>query len=478
MSGSLPKILADCDSKGFVIAPAGYGKTHLIALAVNLSTKRQLVLTHTFAGVNAIKRKMAALGVPSYKYQVDTIASWTLRLCLAYPKNSGWKVDSPTSKQWNLLYESCQKLLSKEFIRHIVLATYAGIYVDEYQDCSDIQHELICALADFMPCRVLGDPLQTIFDFGDSPVNWSSQIYPHFKCLGQLETPWRWINAGSPELGAWLKTARTILESGNKINFNLALPRGIIRHRVDANFLLSKQHSLLRDFLGNDDSVIAVHAGDQLSKNKTHGLAKNLKGRFSSIEEVECKALVTFLNRIDSVRTAKSGLLLAITFAKQCMNGVQDILVSGTKRGEIAKAIKTTKITLIPIMESANSYLSDPSIKNLASFFYLIKKHPDTHVYRKDLLNRFFNVLRIHLNGVEPTLLGSAKIYQREFRHTGRPIKHTKLIGTTLLVKGLEYDHAVLLEANTLSQKELYVAMTRGSKSLTIISTELYLPST
>ena len=54
MPENLPKILAEFPSKGYVIAPAGYGKTHLIALAVNESSHRQLILTHTFAGVNSI----------------------------------------------------------------------------------------------------------------------------------------------------------------------------------------------------------------------------------------------------------------------------------------------------------------------------------------------------------------------------------------------------------------------------------------
>jgi len=43
--------------------------------------------------VNSIKTKMTALGVPSFRYQIDTIASWSLRLCLAYPNTSGWKVE-------------------------------------------------------------------------------------------------------------------------------------------------------------------------------------------------------------------------------------------------------------------------------------------------------------------------------------------------------------------------------------------------
>ncbi|CAB3863729.1 hypothetical protein LMG26689_02627 [Achromobacter animicus] len=61
MSEELALKLNDFTTKGYVIAPAGYGKTHLIAMAVKVATKRQLILTHTFAGVNSIKTKMTEL---------------------------------------------------------------------------------------------------------------------------------------------------------------------------------------------------------------------------------------------------------------------------------------------------------------------------------------------------------------------------------------------------------------------------------
>ena len=54
MDEDLPKKLAEFNGRGYVIAPAGYGKTHLIALAVKASPHRQLILTHTYAGANAI----------------------------------------------------------------------------------------------------------------------------------------------------------------------------------------------------------------------------------------------------------------------------------------------------------------------------------------------------------------------------------------------------------------------------------------
>jgi len=455
----LPKTLADFSSKGYVIAPAGYGKTHLIALAVKAASHRQLILTHTFAGVNSIKNKMNNLGVPSSKYQVDTIASWTLRLCLAYPKTSGWTTKAPSSKQWNKLYESCRELLAKEFIRHVIRSTYSGLYVDEYQDCSELQHSLVCALAGFIPCRILGDPLQAIFDFADKPVDWEKSIYPHFTNLGKLQTPWRWHNAGAHELGEWLREARDTLEAGNKVDLTVALPKGVSKVSVDLNdFQNPKRLNFFYEFLNDDATVIAIYAGNQQSKNKTHKLAQALAGKFSSIEEVECKQMFDFLKKFQSAKTEKAGFLLVLDFIKKCFTGVNGVLVAGTKRGEVAKQIKTTKYP--EILNAANCYLADGTSKNLRNFFHLIRENHEICIYRRDLLNRFLNVLKIHIDGDAPTLLESAHVYQSKFRHSGRPVQHTKLIGTTLLVKGLEYDHAVILDDGSLGLKELYVAMT------------------
>lgn len=478
MSEELALKLNDFPTKGYVIAPAGYGKTHLIAMSVKATTKRQLILTHTFAGVNSIKTKMNNLGVPASKYQIDTIASWSLRLCLAYPKTSGWKAEHPTSKQWNKLYECSSDLLAKQFVRRIVAATYAGVYVDEYQDCSDLQHSLVCAFADFLPCRILGDPLQAIFDFGGDdgkPVDWAVSVYPTFTCLGQLETPWRWEVVGNPKLGAWLKKARETLEQGQKIDLSNGLPDCVKRAYTTPEFLMHKQYSSLMGLLGHNDSVIALHGGDQKSKNKTHDLALRLGGRFSSIEEVEGKALHSFVKKLDAAKTTKAGFLLAVEFAKKCFTGVAKALTAGTQKGDVANQSKATKHPFV--LHAANAYLDSPTSIHLKAFFLALKTNAETSVYRRDLLYRFLNVLKIHIDGVGSNLTEAANKYQRDMRHTGRPINHCKLIGTTLLVKGLEYEHAVILDADLLDAKELYVAMTRGSKSLTIIASKRYLPA-
>jgi DNA helicase-2/ATP-dependent DNA helicase PcrA len=58
---------------------------------------------------------------------------------------------------------------------------------------------------------------------------------------------------------------------------------------------------------------------------------------------------------------------------------------------------------------------------------------------------------------------------REENRLIGRPLPR-RAVGSTLLLKGLEADLAVVLNADGLNGRNLYVAITRGSRALTICS--------
>ena len=357
----LSEILAAHQGPGYVVAPAGYGKTHLIAHAVGRTTRRQLVLTHTYAGVNALRCKMRQLRVPSGACRVDTIASWALRLCLSYPDASEWDLQRPEGRQWAALYRACGVLLDQQFIRRILKASYGGLYVDEYQDCSTEQHQLVLGLARDLPCRVLGDPLQAIFDFADEgPVDWDGEIPKRFERLGQLDTPHRWVRAGRAGLGAWLRAARVALEEGQP----LELPRlkdGVIVKQVEnENALLRVQGNTCRYFACDArHRVIAIHGGHQHYKAKCHRLAKATSGRFSSIEEIEGRDLFAFVGQIERAATNQVRLKKLISFATKCMTAVRESLPAASFRGEHTEIRKNTRNRAVA--EAANAYLASPS---------------------------------------------------------------------------------------------------------------------
>lgn len=469
MSDVQPNDLAAFTGRGYVIAPAGYGKSHLISLAVKESVGRQLVLTHTFAGVCSIKAKMRALSVPSKNYQIDTIASWALKMCLDYPKTSGWDKEHPSGGDWNDVYECCARLLERRFYRHVIKCSYSGIYVDEYQDCSLLQHQMVCAVANAIPCRILGDPMQAIFDFNDDLVDWEQSVIPHFTCLGELRKPWRWHNAGLPELGDWLDDARQKLINGQSISLTGGLPRGVRRANVDlADFGNPRRLNLFFGFMDEPGSVTAIYSGEAASKNKAHKLAQSLSGKFSSIEEIEGKDLLSFARKVDNARTSKQRLCEVIAFAKKCFNSLEPVLTAPMKRGDVTKITRSTKFPLIAV--AANDYLATSCTAKLAQLFTMIQNAPDVTVYRRDLFYRLMSVLRLHQEDRTLTLERTAQEFHRSMRNTGRPIRHNKVVATTLLVKGLEYDHAIVLEADTMEKRDLYVALTRGAKSVTILT--------
>ena len=78
-------------NRGTVTAPAGCGKTHLIAQSLKRHTEAKpiLILTHTNAGVAALRGRLDKAGVPGKAYRLFTIDGWSMRLIGLFPQRSG-----------------------------------------------------------------------------------------------------------------------------------------------------------------------------------------------------------------------------------------------------------------------------------------------------------------------------------------------------------------------------------------------------
>lgn len=194
--------------RGSITAPAGCGKTQLVSetLAAHTQSEPILVLTHTNAGVAALRVRLRRAGVPSSAYRISIIDGFSMRLIAKFPSRSGHHPQILELNQPNTDYpairEAAAQLLNAFHLNQALRATYSRLLVDECQDCNVVQHSIVSGLANILPTYVLGDPMQAIFGFrGNRLVHWESEVQAQFPAAGDLRTPWRWRLAGAENLG-------------------------------------------------------------------------------------------------------------------------------------------------------------------------------------------------------------------------------------------------------------------------------------
>lgn len=450
-------------------AAAGCGKTYRIAQAVKEMANNKeccpaLILTHTHAGVDSLRKKLKVNSVPPANFHIDTIAAWALRYSGSFPAISGLTVTEPNDEQWEDVYLAAARLLKNSSAREIVPISYCKVYVDEYQDCTLNQHELILGLGKLIPCRILGDPLQGIFNIGGSTlIDWDDHVVPHFHIKEVLTTPWRWKQ--TPELGEWLSSVRNKLENNQPIDLT-SLPSSVIWKQLPSNGATANVQREACFNSRNNGTTVAIHN----INNQCYYVVKGLRGMFSCVEAINCKDL---MDGAEKIHNASGGAraLEVLAFAKKCMTQVNTILSSVQEQAfrdnktPSWRSNNQHKDQLASLVEVAGQ----SSLAPVSPALQTIRKNTGTVLCRKEL---FYEMLRAinEFEGGDHDFLREAAWHVRNItRRSGRKIGQYT-IGTTLLVKGLEFDHSIILDADGMDKKNLYVAMTRGAKSLTILS--------
>ena len=123
-------------NKSMVIAPAGYGKTHTIADCISHYTgnKKILVLTHTHAGVAALREKFDQQNISASLYNLETICSFALNLTKVYHLNKD-EIPSDSNSLFQFAVEHGINILKAKPIRKYLSIKYDHLIVDEYHDC-------------------------------------------------------------------------------------------------------------------------------------------------------------------------------------------------------------------------------------------------------------------------------------------------------------------------------------------------------
>lgn len=460
MSDEVYQAIAEADS-GFVESPAGCGKTEAIVRTVGrYCNGMQLVLTHTHAGVDALRKRFREHSVPITKYHIDTIAGWSWGWVRKYPLNARYQ-GSIDIAEWNDVYAAMTVLLDEDFVTRGILNSYDGIIVDEYQDCTRPMHALIARLNGLLPCRVLGDELQGIFDFKGEPlVSWADVRAEFRYNLGVLDTPYRWRKADNEELGRWLLNTRDNFRSNREPNYNGSpIGRQTVSFRKIGPHLLRLTSEKKGSICIVKSKVKKLNAGLEttlvkrgyriLEPNNLSDLRKLILALDDGTSVKRRNAVMNFLKRVHG------GLPQGdIHFIEKIIMGEKQRPLRGDRRELCDKHGKGITPHLIFDLLEYCDRLAGVSCKlreSVSALRCILEEHLESDADLKSLY--------------------AGEIAQRKY-HSRTHVYRS--IGSTLLVKGLEFDHAVILRDSNWQRSwggfyDLYVALTRGSKSATLL---------
>lgn len=460
-----------------IIAPAGYGKTHTIMECLHVIEvgKKCLILTHTHAGIASIKEKMQKGGIDSKRFSIDTISSFALQYTNAFHVN---KAEIPKAEDsndyFNFAIKATTKTLNSRPLKEIIRSSYSKLLVDEYQDCTSLQHKMILALSGILPTHILGDPLQGIFEFRNNTiVNMESdeEMQGLNQNIQTLDTPWRWNRHGSRELGQALADIRTLLLNKTPINLTNFHPHINVVIEPENGYLDIKNNSnrIIWNEINNrnTDSLLLLHP-ISTSVYPRITFIQRFSNTVRLIESIDDKDYYKFSNYFDT-QIGLNVINKVIDFAKTISS--KTIIGQWFKDDNTLKNKRSDedKIIVRKLQGIIDLIVQQKSFKNIAILISELAHLPNNKCYRIELKKDMVKALELaHAEG--NTVYESMKKNRDILRRVGRNIKG-RCIGTTLLTKGLEFDVVIILNAHLFTNpKHLYVALTRASKKLIMIS--------
>jgi DNA helicase-2/ATP-dependent DNA helicase PcrA len=480
--------------KTMLIAPAGYGKTHTIAECLKYTIGKQLILTHTHAGVASIKEKIKKSDIGQKKYSIETISSFAQKYSHAFC--TGKNIPDQEAKEYHaFVVRKAMEILASPTVKRVLAASYAGLFVDEYQDCAKDQHAMISALSVVLPTHILGDPMQGIFDFNGDAVDFQTDLDEYIK-FPELSIPHRWYrDENSKGLGDMLKVYRDLLKLRQPISLTSSPDNGLYVMSVNPGDLFNPESPYakgLKKLIQNPDNqpeyeslLVIVPEYVEVKDNDVRVPKGDIKHRAQIRAQIDYSKSLRLLEAIDdgsfyAIAKKADGLIDGIGRARKKTIRIRkdacdaifnktDLDVWFNNTGLKNKRSESDKKRSVKMQIKIEAFINTPSANNLHDVILEAKNGLKLKYKRDEIVFSFLQSLK-EAEQSSISVYEAMKKRRNTIRRSGRKI-HGKCIGTTLLTKGLEFDTVAILDAHRFEcPKHLYVALTRCCKKLIIFT--------
>jgi UvrD-like helicase C-terminal domain/UvrD/REP helicase N-terminal domain len=472
-------------------APAGCGKTfqgssYAADVRASVGDGRVLVLTHTHAACDVFANRSGS----GRQTEIRTIDSLIAQVASAYHLGLGLPTDAAAwARKHNGYDELAAKvaaLLNKSpFVARAIAQRYPVVVCDEHQDCSEHQHAIALALLDAGALtRVFADPMQSIYGGNAKAGEAAERRWLDLKSkadhFDMLDAPHRWEDGAKP-LGEWILEARDRLRNGKQIDLRGRLPPGLrvifaeneaprfdlyqlnrdVRKPIDA---ITKQPAPLLILAAHNATVRALRGFFFRSLPIWEGHTRDALAKLASGVQAgtgDPPALASLLTRfLQEIGVGFSASAFADTFEAEVAAGC-----TASRRGKPA-----TLQTL------ARTVVSQPDHRGAAAMLTRVKElidnDPAFSAIKIDHHREFYDAVRLgEFSDCEEAV---TEITRR--RTYARPTPPERCISTIHKAKGLECANVMVMPCdarhfpdNQTSRCLLYVAMSRASRTLTLV---------
>jgi DNA helicase-2/ATP-dependent DNA helicase PcrA len=191
------------------------------------------------------------------------------------------------------------------------------------------------------------------------------------------------------------------------------------------------------------------------------------------VENLDLKPVIQAVARLDQA-TMPERLHVLLDLAHSVMTGIKvnDIL----RRCDILQRGRS-RTPATPVEATALVFSLQPDWVHAEATLRHWSAQAGCKVFRREVLRMLLDCFNAAATGRQPSLTEAIASARERRRHQGRSTA-ARSIGSTLLLKGLEADYSVLLDLEGLDSPHIYVALTRSTRGMLVLSRSRWLGRT
>ena len=160
-----------------------------------------------------------------------------------------------------------------------------------------------------------------------------------------------------------------------------------------------------------------------------------------------------------------------LEFTLSCLTAADQVLARMLKALEKPKFNATLYRKYPSLANAVERLMASASAEPVRDMLQELRSIVLPKLYRRELFETVRRAVWVWAAGETESVESGLLVVRESIRHTGRRLPRLTA-GTCARLKGLEFDHVIVLHPEDMTRNDLYVALTRAKRSLTVVGSQ------